>query len=181
MKIHPQTEVAVTGGELSVTNGVIGIGNDGTITSGSGVGSMAVSNGTVTASAILLGSTVGGQGHLILGDGGLISGIGTNVTLTIDNSVTVQALQCSASLNVAGGNLSLTKGNSQVAGSFTVASSRSLSESRPWAFLLGLPLIASPAAGAEKVTLKLNWVPAGITAFTLRPWKRDSTRKKGWR
>ena len=49
----------VVGGQLTATNGVIGIGNDGTSTNGVGVGHMTVSNGMVLASTILLGSSAG--------------------------------------------------------------------------------------------------------------------------
>src|ERR1039458_2439113 len=62
-------------------------------------------------------------------DDAVITGIATNVTITISSSVTIQSVQCSASLNVSGGNLSLTKGPSQVIGNFTVAANRSLTVS----------------------------------------------------
>ena len=76
--------VMITGGSLTATNGVIGVGNDGTSTNGLGVGSMAVSNGTVTASSILLGSSAGGEGHLTLDDGGMINCAGGNSTLVVN-------------------------------------------------------------------------------------------------
>ena len=38
--------VSVTGGQLVATNGVIGVGNDGTATNGFGVGTVTVSSGT---------------------------------------------------------------------------------------------------------------------------------------
>ena len=66
--------VTVTdGGQLVVTNGVVGIGNNGTITSGGGVGLMTVSNGTLLASTILLGSTAGGHGDLIIQSNGVVN------------------------------------------------------------------------------------------------------------
>jgi len=77
--------VNVTGGQLVVTNGTLGIGNAGTVNSGSGVGSMTVSDGaTVTASTILLGSSAGGEGHLTLDDGGVISSAGSNAVLVVN-------------------------------------------------------------------------------------------------
>ncbi|HVM60467.1 MAG TPA: glycosyl hydrolase family 28 protein [Verrucomicrobiae bacterium] len=73
--------VAMTGGSLVVTNGVMGIGNDGTLNGGSGTGTMTVSNGTVLANQILLGSSVGGQGQLTVQRGGLVDLIGNNAIL----------------------------------------------------------------------------------------------------
>jgi hypothetical protein len=45
---------------------------------------MTVSNGTLLASTILLGSSAGGQGELTLADGGLISGSGSNGILVVN-------------------------------------------------------------------------------------------------
>ena len=73
--------VMITGGSLTATNGVIGVGNDGTSTNGLGVGTMAVSDGTVTAASILLGSSAGGQGVMTLDTGGSIASAGTNAIL----------------------------------------------------------------------------------------------------
>jgi hypothetical protein len=73
--------VMITGGSLTATNGVIGVGNDGTSSNGLGVGTMAVSNGTVTASCILLGSSAGGQGEMTLDTGGSVASAGTNAIL----------------------------------------------------------------------------------------------------
>ncbi len=61
------------GGELVVTNGVLGIGNDGALTNGSGTGFLTVSNGTLTASDILLGSSTGGEGLLTILPGGVVT------------------------------------------------------------------------------------------------------------
>jgi alpha-tubulin suppressor-like RCC1 family protein len=82
------TVTVTDGGQLVVTNGVIGIGNNGTVTGGSGVGFMIVSNGTVLAKQILLGSTVGGQGQLTVQTNGLVSLVGTNAQL-VANDLTV--------------------------------------------------------------------------------------------
>jgi len=78
--------VAVVGGSLIVTNSSLSIGNDGTITSGTGVGLMTVSNGTVQASTILIGSSAGGHGDLILADGGTVRcPAGTNCLMSINS------------------------------------------------------------------------------------------------
>jgi hypothetical protein len=81
--------VNVTAGQLVVTNGVIGIGNGGTSTNGTGVGHMMVSNATVLASSILLGSSTGGHGELVLAAGGIISDggcpFGTNCILVVNS------------------------------------------------------------------------------------------------
>ena len=79
--------VEVTAGQLVVTNGVIGIGNDGTTTNGVGkVAHLTVSNGLVLASTILLGSSAGGQGDVTLAEGGTIScPAGTNCLIVINS------------------------------------------------------------------------------------------------
>lgn len=81
--------VNVTAGQLVVTNGVIGIGNGGTSTNGTGVGHMIVSNATVLSSTILLGSSAGGHGELVLMAGGIISDggcpFGTNCILVVNS------------------------------------------------------------------------------------------------
>ena len=81
--------VNVTGGQLVVTNGVIGIGNNGTLTNGTGVGTMTVSNATVLANTILLGSSAGGQGQLTILTNGLVSLIGSNALLVADGETIV--------------------------------------------------------------------------------------------
>jgi T5SS/PEP-CTERM-associated repeat protein len=82
--------VTVTGGSLVVTNGVVGIGNNGTKTNGTGVGQMTVSNATVLASTIVLGSSAGGQGTLLVGAGGVVQAPAgcTNCAL-IANDITI--------------------------------------------------------------------------------------------
>ncbi len=78
--------INVTGGQLVATNGVIGIGNDGTTTNGSGVASMTVS-GTVLANQILLGSSAGGQGQLTIQPGGLVSLVGTGAMVVANDLI----------------------------------------------------------------------------------------------
>ncbi len=66
--------VTVTdGGLLVVTNGVLGVGNNGALTNGTGTGFLTVSNGTLTASDILLGSSTGGEGLLTILPGGVVT------------------------------------------------------------------------------------------------------------
>ncbi len=81
--------VVTSGGTLAVTNAVLGVGNTGTVVGGGGVGDVMVSNGTVLASTILLGSTAGGQGSLTIQSGGMVSFPGSNALLSV-NSLTVQ-------------------------------------------------------------------------------------------
>ncbi len=81
--------VAVMGGQLTATNGVIGVGNDGTSTNGVGMGSMLVSNAMVLANTMLLGSSTGGHGDLTILSNGLVSLIGSNALL-VPNDVTIQ-------------------------------------------------------------------------------------------
>lgn len=104
--------VNITGGQLVVTNGVLGIGNNGTITSGSGVGRVTVSNGMLVASSIVVGNTAGSQCDLILSDGGVISDggcpSGTNCQIVINSlgfqqtNGTVQACASPMQLGVTG-------------------------------------------------------------------------------
>jgi probable HAF family extracellular repeat protein len=68
--------VSVTGGTLSVTNGILGVGNAGNINSGSGTGSMLVSNATVTAASLMLGSATGGSGDMTIDNGGTVTVLG---------------------------------------------------------------------------------------------------------
>jgi hypothetical protein len=88
--------VIMTGGTLVVTNGVLGIGNNGTLGGGSGVSQMILSNATVAASTILLGSSAGGRGEFLLADGGSVGSAGTNSVLVAND------------FNQVGGNLSWT-------------------------------------------------------------------------
>ncbi len=62
--------VNVTGGTLSVTNGTFGVGNGGALTNGAGVGHVTVSNATLDAASIILGSTIGGEGDLTVQSNG---------------------------------------------------------------------------------------------------------------
>ena len=59
------------------------------------------------------------------GDDVVISGVPADVMITLGGSVTVRSLQCSASLNLAGG-LALTKGASRIAGNFSDGAIQSL-------------------------------------------------------
>jgi hypothetical protein len=68
--------VSVIGGTLSVTNGILGVGNAGNINSGSGTGSMLVSNAAVTAASVMLGSAAGGSGDLTIDNGGTMTVLG---------------------------------------------------------------------------------------------------------
>ncbi len=66
----------ITAGSLAV-NGVLGVGNLGTMDAGGGSGNVNVSGGSLTASTILLGSSVGGTGTLtISGTGSVVVGGG---------------------------------------------------------------------------------------------------------
>jgi len=48
-----------------------------------------------------------------------------------------------------------------------------------WVFLLGLSLMTSSAAGAEKITLKLNWVPGGDHCFYFAAKEKGFYKEKG--
>ena len=72
--------VNITGGTVNVPNGVFGIGNGGSPTTGNGTGTVRISNATIVAANIQLGSASGGAGNLVIGDGVTI--IVTNPTHT---------------------------------------------------------------------------------------------------
>ena len=64
--------VNVAGGSLTVTNGVLGVGNDGTVVGDGGIGSLVISGATVVAKSVVLGSTLGGHGVMMLQAGGML-------------------------------------------------------------------------------------------------------------
>jgi hypothetical protein len=109
------------GGQLVVTNGTLGIGNVGTITSGDGVGRMTVS-GTLVAFSIVVGNTAGSQCDLYLTDGGVISDGGcpggTNCQIVINSlgfqqtNGTVQACATPVELGVTSPGDTTVTGNS---------------------------------------------------------------------
>jgi fibronectin-binding autotransporter adhesin len=76
--------VNVAGGQLTATNGVIGFGNNGSIVTGYGYGQMNVTNGTVLANKILLGSSTGGHGDLMIQPNGVVNLVGSNALLVPD-------------------------------------------------------------------------------------------------
>jgi len=67
------TGTVIVTGTLVAKDGTLGIGNNGTITSGGGVGRMIISNGTLLVSRIALGNSAGARCDLLLEDGGVIS------------------------------------------------------------------------------------------------------------
>src|SRR6185295_9067535 len=68
--------LAVTGGTTTV-DGVLGAGNDGTITGGTGSGHVTVSSGTLSAQTVILGSAAGGTGDMtVSGTGQVVVGGG---------------------------------------------------------------------------------------------------------
>ena len=62
----------------------------------------------------------------VVTDAVVITGVSVTTTITISSNVAVQSVQCSASLNVSAGYLSLARGASQVAGTFTIGPDQSL-------------------------------------------------------
>ena len=100
--------VSVTaGGMLVASNSVIGIGNAGTPDTGSGTGSLTVSNGTVLAADLLVGSTAGGLGTLAMQ---------SNAVVTLNSNLTVvsSSLTSTSTVSLAGGSFVATNGLVQV-------------------------------------------------------------------
>ncbi len=102
--------VSIVGGQLTATNGVIGIGNNGSTTNGFGYGQMTVSNSSVLANQILLGSSAGGHGDLTIQSNGVVSLVGSNALLVPDG-VTIDGgeldiddgeIQCGSGANFPG-------------------------------------------------------------------------------
>ena len=109
LEINSDGEVALAGGSVTVdtftNNGVLtmasgkldtavlGIGNDGTLTGGTGTGSATVSGGSVVAGAVYLGSTAGGTGNMVVsGSGDLTAGrLAANDFVVDGGTVTVLA------------------------------------------------------------------------------------------
>ena len=100
--------VAVTdGGTLDVANGTLGLGNDGTTTNGAGTSVMTITNATINALTLNLGSTAGGVGLLTLG---------TNAVVNVASNLTVVSgsLVATSSVTISGGTFRATNGVTQI-------------------------------------------------------------------
>ncbi len=82
--LNGTTTVSVASGQLIVTNGTLGIGNNGSISNGTGAARVTITNGTLLASGILLGSSTGGSGHIVLENGGLVGSAGSNCIFVVN-------------------------------------------------------------------------------------------------
>jgi hypothetical protein len=91
------------GGFISVSNSVLGIGNNGTTTNGAGVGQVTIANATLNASTITMGSTSGGLGTLDIQSNAFVS-VASNLTLVSGS------LSSTSSVTVVGGTLSVLSG-----------------------------------------------------------------------
>ena len=107
--------VSIVGGQLTATNGVIGIGNNGSTTNGFGYAQMTVSNGSVVANQILLGSSAGGHGDLTIQPNGLVSLVGSNALLVPDG------------VTISGGELDIDNGEIQCGGGASFPGSLTMS------------------------------------------------------
>ena len=115
----------ISSGGLTVSNATLGIANNGTTNSGAGVGIVTVSNATVNAAALTMGSTTGGQGFLNLQSNSVVNVVSnfTAVSGSISSTSTVTVAKGS-SLNVSNGTISLgSAGNAQmnIAGGVVIA------------------------------------------------------------
>jgi len=97
------TVTVTDGATLTATNGVFGVGNNGTTNGGGGTASVTVSNATVLADTVILGSTAGGTGSLALQ---------ANATVNVASSLTVvsPSLLAPSVVTVAGGALNVPNG-----------------------------------------------------------------------
>jgi hypothetical protein len=103
------------GGVLTVTN-VLGIGNNGNVSIGSGIGNASVDSGArLDVANLNLGSIFGGKGSFTLG----------NATVNVRSSVTIVGGSLPSSVNINGGSFFATNGPIQVgqtgAGQFTIS------------------------------------------------------------
>src|SRR5204863_345601 len=85
--------LTMTSGTLSTT--VLGAGNDGTLTGGSGTGNISVTGGSLTTNAVYLGSTAGGSGSMTVSDSGDLTTnkLAANDFIVNGGSVTVMEVQ----------------------------------------------------------------------------------------
>ena len=93
----------LNGGALYITNAALDIGNAGTLTNSAGTGFVTISNATVTAGSVNLGSTAGGIGYLTLLTNGVFD-VQSNLTL-VSSSLTA-----TSSMTLAGGSLIMSNG-----------------------------------------------------------------------
>jgi hypothetical protein len=93
----------LNGGALYITNAALDIGNAGTLTNSAGIGFVTISNATVAASSVNLGSTAGGIGYLTLLTNGVLD-VQSNLTL-VSSSLAV-----TSSVTLAGGSLIMSNG-----------------------------------------------------------------------
>jgi hypothetical protein len=61
----------ITGGTTTL-GGTLGVGNDGSLTGGTGTGHVSVTGGTLTAATIILGSAAGGSGDMTISSSGQV-------------------------------------------------------------------------------------------------------------
>ncbi len=101
--------LALSGGTIILTNGTLGLGNDGT-TNGAGTGIASIANAIISVSALNLGSTAGGLGLLTLQ---------SNAFLNVQSNLTVvsSSLVTTSSITLNGGSLSAPNGLTQIGSS----------------------------------------------------------------
>ena len=93
------------GGSLNVTNGVLGIGNNGTTTGGSGAGTATINDATVSVGSLIVGSSAGGHGSLEI----------SNSTVVVSSNITVlSGASYTSFVGISGGSLIATHGPIQV-------------------------------------------------------------------
>jgi hypothetical protein len=145
------------GGNLIVSGAALGIGNDGTLASGAGIGNFTVDNATVSAGAVMLGSTAGGQGLLNLQNNAVLN-VANNFTaisgsLTSTSTVTVAA---GSTLSAPNGNISIgSAGSAQLnIGGTVIASTVSLGgASSSGAITISSGLLKAAGLSANSVTM----------------------------
>jgi hypothetical protein len=104
------TVFVTSGGILNVTNGTLGIGNKGALSEGAGSGSVTVANAGINAASIILGSSVGGVGSLILQSNAVVA-VASDLTLL------TSSLTTTSSVTLAGGSLLATNGTARIGAS----------------------------------------------------------------
>jgi hypothetical protein len=106
-QVQSNGSVTVIGATLNLNNGILGLGNNGATNNGGGVGSVVVSNATLNATVLTLGSMTGGVGMFT---------VQSNSTVNISSNITLvsSSLIVTSTLTLNGGTFTAANGVAQI-------------------------------------------------------------------